>query len=412
MTHAPVSEKERITEIDIVRGFALFGVLLVNVACFNGTFLSMMTGNAPLTNPLQLHGIDRTITLAIKLFAEGKFYTIFSFLFGLGFYIFISRAVEKGLPSKPLFRRRMFALLIFGLLNLILVWWGDILHVYSLGGFIFLAFDNKPVKALVRWSIILLIFSAAVSMLFSSSPATIQSRLSANPSSNNLVSPEWVSQSIEVFQNGGFAEIVRFRVFSEIPFLVAYLLFMLPKTMAMFILGMIAGKLKVFNNISGNLLFINRTWALTGVLGCLTLAGALLSGYPVMSGSLNNPVLYSLLYELSTVSVSLFYITSLLKLLTIPRVAVTLRPLQAVGRMALTNYLVQCIVCSLVFYGHGLGYLGRMSMGSGVIFTISFYATQVVISNLWFKHYKFGPFERIWRDYTYKKHVASLQHSA
>lgn len=124
MTHAPVSEKERITEIDIIRGFALFGVLLVNVTCFNATFLSMMAGNAPLTNPLQLQGTDRTISLAIKLFAEGKFYTIFSFLFGLGFYMFISRAIEKGLPSKPLFRRRMSALLIFGLLNLILVWWG------------------------------------------------------------------------------------------------------------------------------------------------------------------------------------------------------------------------------------------------------------------------------------------------
>lgn len=412
MTHAPVSEKERITEIDIIRGFALFGVLLVNVTCFNATFLSMMAGNAPLTNPLQLQGTDRTISLAIKLFAEGKFYTIFSFLFGLGFYMFISRAIEKGLPSKPLFRRRMSALLIFGLLNLILVWWGDILHVYSLGGFILLAFANKPVKNLVRWAILLLIFSAAVSMLFSSSPATIQSQLSLEPGPDNLVSSEWVRQSIEVFQNGSFAEIVRFRVFSEIPFLVAYLLFMLPKTLAMFILGIIAGKLKVFNNISGNFLFINRIWVLTGVLGCLTLAGTLLSGYPVMGGSLNSSVLYSLLYELSTVFLCLFYISSLLKLLTMPRVAVALRPLQAVGRMALTNYLVQCIVCSLVFYGHGLGYLGRMSMGAGVMFTVFFYATQVVISNMWFKHYKFGPFERMWRDYTYKKHRAALQRSA
>ncbi|UMZ73434.1 DUF418 domain-containing protein [Natranaerofaba carboxydovora] len=400
--HTPISEKKRIKDIDIIRGFALFGVLLVNVFYFNTTFTATLVGQVPLLNPLELSpGLDQITATLVSFFAEGKFYTIFSFLFGLGFYIFISRAEDKGLESKPLFKRRMFSLFIFGLLNLILVWWGDILHVYALGGFILVLFKDKPVKVLRRWVLILLTFSIiASSLMFSASPMAFQ----AMDTSSYMVSPQMVEQSFEVFRNGNYLEIIGFRITNELPFLLFYFIFIIPKTLAMFLIGMIAGKMNIFENIKDNLALINKIWKVTGIVGGVSLIAMLLSGYPVLglNGTGLSPV-YAFFFEVGTVSISLFYITSLIKLLRKSMFAKVLYPLQSVGRMALTNYLVQCIVCSLVFYGHGLGYIGNMSVFTGVIFTIAFFVLQMVISSVWLKYYKFGPFEWIWRKYTYGK---------
>src|SRR5690554_3009845 len=111
----PMPFKERVEEIDIIRGFALFGVLLVNVAMFNTTLFSKAVSSAPLSNPLGLANFgDRLGAIFIQIFAEGKFYTIFSMLFGLGFYIFMERAENKGFAPNPLFRKRMLFLMLFG----------------------------------------------------------------------------------------------------------------------------------------------------------------------------------------------------------------------------------------------------------------------------------------------------------
>ena len=101
----PVNEKKRIMDIDVIRGFALLGVLLVNVFFFNTTFTATLVGQDPLSNPLQLgFGLEQIIAVMISFLVENKFYTIFSFLFGLGFYIFINRAEAKGITSRPLFK--------------------------------------------------------------------------------------------------------------------------------------------------------------------------------------------------------------------------------------------------------------------------------------------------------------------
>ncbi len=401
--HTPVNQQSRIKDIDIIRGFALFGVLLVNVMFFNSTFSSTLVGQLSVTNPLSLDfGLNQMTAVLISLFAEGKFYTIFSFLFGLGFYIFISRAEEKGISSKPLFKRRMFLLFIFGLINLIFVWYGDILHVYALGGFILLFFKDKSIPSLKRWVFILLIFTTIISSLFFvASPLDYQAYGDSNP----LMSPEQVEHSFEVFKNGNFIEIVSFRVTNELPFLLFYFIFIIPKTLALFLLGMIAGKLNIFRNIHEHMYYIHKVWKVTGIVGSISLIAVLFSGYPILNLSpiIQNSFVYGFFYELGTVVISLFYITSLMKLMRSDRIVRILHPLQYVGRMALTNYLVQCVVCSLVFYGYGLGYIGEIGVITGIIFTMALFTFQVVVSRIWFKHYNFGPLEFIWRKYTYGK---------
>ncbi|MCC5908824.1 MAG: DUF418 domain-containing protein [Clostridiaceae bacterium] len=398
----PVSEQSRVKEIDIIRGFALFGVLLVNVVFFSSiTIATLTSGITVLSYPLNLSNpIDRILAIFIRLFAEGKFYTIFSILFGLGFYIFIKRVEEKGFSPKSLFRRRLFLLLIFGVLNLFLVWFGDILHIYAIVGFILLALRNKSIKSLKRWIIILLIIFTLLMTISTASPLAIRSHFG---DVDYFSYSERVEKSFDVYENGSYFEIITFRMTNDVPFVLISSLFTIPKILAMFLIGLLLAKLNIFHDIEGNLHLIKKIWKRTGALGLLSTLICIVMGYIYLPGLLVASLSFGLFYELGTVLLSLFYITSLLLLLRKDAFVKILSPLQWIGRMALTNYLVQCILCSFVFYGQGLGLITNMSILAGVLFTIVIFSLQVIFSKIWFNYNKFGPFEWIWRKYTYSK---------
>jgi len=398
--HQPIKGASRIKEIDIVRGFALFGVLLVNVVYFSSiTLESLTSGVTPLSNPLMLtSSLDRISAIIIQLFGEGKFYTIFSFLFGLGFYIFIQRAEEKGLSAKHLFNRRLITLLIFGLLHLFLVWYGDILHAYALGGFILLRFRNKSIKYIKRWIIILLIISTVIAILKSASPIAIDTHFNYE---NYFSYNKGVTNSFNIYGSGNYFETIKYRAVNEIPYVLIYLLFIIPKTLAMFLLGVICGKLNIFNKLNENYTFIKKGWIITGALGLTTTIICIIFGYFYLPNLMISSLVFGLFYEMGTVFLSLFYIASLLLLMKRKIYFKIFAPLEGVGRMALTNYLVQCILCSFIFYGHGLGLISRIGIFQGVIFTLALFGLQIITSNIWFKYYNFGPFEWVWRKLTY-----------
>ncbi len=155
----PVQSGERINEVEMIRGVALLGILMVNMALFKSPFFDLrLPSNYP-------EGIERISAYFIQLFFTGNFYAIFSFLFGLGFYIFMDRTTQKGLELKPLYRRRLFALMVFGLLHITLFWSGDILFNYALVGFILMVFRNKPLEAIKKWIIGLFIASFILNMI-------------------------------------------------------------------------------------------------------------------------------------------------------------------------------------------------------------------------------------------------------
>lgn len=126
-----MQQNARIYSLDIIRGIAILCILFAN--------LPTMTGLDPF-NQAGYSGTDKVIRLLIDLFIQAKFYTIFAFLFGVGFYIFIKNAEAKGYSMYKLFSRRLCILLLFGLLHFIFLWYGDILHAYALAGFILLFF--------------------------------------------------------------------------------------------------------------------------------------------------------------------------------------------------------------------------------------------------------------------------------
>ncbi|MDX1389085.1 MAG: hypothetical protein R3344_07840, partial [Acidobacteriota bacterium] len=146
----PVAGGERLDIVDVIRGFAVFGILLVNMQFFNGP--QTLRGSGVEWFP---GGLDQAVRSAITFFAEGKFYSIFSTLFGLGLAIQMERAAARGAKIGKLYFRRLVVLLLIGLIHAFLIWWGDILAIYAMVGMLLLAFRNIRPKWLLVWALIL-----------------------------------------------------------------------------------------------------------------------------------------------------------------------------------------------------------------------------------------------------------------
>ncbi len=402
--HKPISKKERIFELDIIRGFALIGVLLVNMFAFNTTFFNETFATTLLKNPLVANGIlNKTIAIVVQLFAEGKFYTIFSCLFGLGFYIFMDRAEKKDLSSRKLFLRRTIFLYIFGLVHYTLVWWGDILHVYGLIGFLLIFFKNCQVKTIKRWIIALLtvstILTAGFTLLGEMAPLAMEAEaMEAQGHYFNSM----VKDSITLYQNGSLLETIQYRLTRETGYRVMGLIVQIPKILGMFLIGLYIGKKGIFNDLDGHRGIIRKTWQISGVIGGLTtlisimMLFSLIPIAPLFSSSV--AILFK---EIGTIFLSIFYMTSIVRLMKRPAVAKILMPLRYVGQMALTNYLTQCVFGSLIFYGHGLGLVQKVGPVTCVLLTVVIFGVQIPFSKHWLGKNQYGPCEWGWRRLTY-----------
>lgn len=402
----PIEKKERMVIIDIIRGFALLGVLLVNMLTFNSTFLLELTSSSPLTAPLLVEGtMNKIIALLVQVFAEGKFYTIFSVLFGLGFYIFISRVEAKGYSPNKLFIKRLFFLLIFGLLHMLLVWYGDILHVYSITGVFLLFFRNCQSKTIKKWIIALLfiaiLLTVGVSLVDEFTPF-MMSEVAYTSYINSMDAA--ANTSIEIYQHASYSEAVQYRVSNEWSYRLMGLVFQVPKILAMFLIGLLIGKEKIVENLSDYKRLNNKVWKVSGIVGgCASLSYLLIQQGLVTSSQLLSLGLIVTFEEVSTVAISLFYISSFVKLFSKASTKRIIEPFNYIGRMALTNYLMQCIICSFIFYGHGLGLVTSLSLLACVAITVLLFGIQIIMSKSWLARYNYGPFEWVWRRLTYGK---------
>ncbi|KAF0193538.1 MAG: hypothetical protein FD169_2444 [Bacillota bacterium] len=382
----PVPVKERIAVLDVIRGFALFGVLLVNMVMINYTLTDFSVGRDALSRPDLLVGtLDRIVAWTIQVVFQGKFYTIFAFLFGLGFYLFLNRDSENKAQNSRLFRRRIFFLLVAGLLHLIFVWWGDILTTYALIGFVLLGFRETKLPRLRNWIIGLLFFSfiiASASQLVVASPAA-----SGTPS----------DLARNIYTHGPYWEVVGYRLANEIPMMLLNTVGLLPRILGLFLMGLYAGRSGIFQNVGSHMAFIRKAWRIGGIIG---IGLSLLHLSMQLNANMTSAII---LREISTPFLSLFYVTSIMLLWQADKLTALFSSLAALGRMAFTNYLVQCIVCALLFYGHGLGLMGNISIAYIPVLTVVIYAIQVIYSKWWLEKYAYGPAEWIWRRLTYAR---------
>lgn len=393
----PLRPRERIQELDVIRGFALFGILLVNMTLFKSV-VDYFFIKTPVDMP---NFADQLGMWFIQLFATGKFYAIFSFLFGLGFYIFLERLMAKGWSPTTLYRRRLLGLLIFGLVHLVFIWSGDILFYYSVVGFFLMAFRRASPETLVPWIIFLFILAVLIeggfSLIISAAQVILGEEFTAEQTA-------MMEEATAVFRDGSFVEILRYRWTWEVWPALLMLVYYVPAVLAYFLCGLYAGKMGVFKNVEAHLPSLKRVWR-WGLGG-----GAVFTGLYILMGAEIIPVadlwrlpLLSMINQAGAVFLSAFYVTSLLLLLQKAFWKRVLTVFSAPGRMALTNYLSQSILCVLIFYGYGGGYFNQVSVVGGIGLTFGIVFLQVLWSNWWMARFNYGPLEWLWRYFTYRQ---------
>ena len=399
----PVARSERIQVIDILRGFALLGILLVNMELFSNPMQQVFLGLKEWTS-----AADQLAVWGIRFLAEGKFYSLFSFLFGLGFALQIQRAEARGTRFVPFYLRRLFILLLIGLAHAIFIWTGDILVLYAvMGAVLLLLFRGRAPRTLLIWCGVMLtatiLISAALTGLvalaqLSPEAAAEMSRDFAESEANMLAAAE---EAGRVFATGSFMEITRQRL-SDLSFMYAYVVFLAFNVLAMFLLGLYAGRREIFRDISAHVPLFRRVlwWGLPiGITGNLV--------YVIfLEGAVRNEPSWQTLLAvigqtIGAPALAMSYVAAITLLVQHDAWRARLGPLAAVGRMALTNYLLQSLVATTIFYGYGFGLFGQIGPAVGILLTLAIFTAQIPLSVWWMGRFQFGPVEWLWRTLTY-----------
>lgn len=368
----------RLIDLDILRGFSLLGVLLANLQSFTypGVYFPPLTFADHTL-------VDRAVEVLIRSFAEGSFYPLFAALFGLG----LAMQVQKPWFTSAHLRRRLLALLGFGLFHAVLVWEGDILVAYALLGFALISLRHKSTRTLLLLVCGCLIYSLGV----------FDAAFSAGGTPQNYL--ELVTTT---YSQGSYLEATRLRLIDlSAVFVEAFVFF--PHILACFLLGLLIGRRGATRTLSDGLL-LRRTLALSLGVGLpITTAHAV--------AMLTQPAIPAWLAALDTTlgsaALGFAYAAALLLLLRRPAWQKRLEPLSFVGRTSLSNYLFQSLVFTSLYYGYGGGLYARVPLSISVSLALAFYVLQVLASRWWLSQHAQGPAEALWRRLTYKTPVLS-----
>jgi len=405
MNYRPLKQTERIDLIDAVRGFALLGILMVNMPYMYEPMTAILLGARPDAS------LDDIIAKSfIMFFFEGKFYVIFSMLFGFGFFIFLSKGKDYGNNILPVFSRRLFFLFLFGVAHIVLLWAGDILLYYALFGFVLILFRNASDKKIVKWLLgltllptILLTIMTSLVVLFSQIPE-VKPEIDAQFRENTLVISELVERATLVYSTAGFAEIIAVRIEEFLSLLSGSLFFFCPLILAMFLFGLLIARRGIVANYPNYLPLFRKLFWWSLALGLITNTLYLIaSRYAVQSIPDGWSLLFMTMHTFGGLSLGLCYVSGIAILYIWGRGGFFTRYFAPIGRMALTNYLLQSILGAALFHSYGLGLYGKVAVWQGIVLTILIFAGQVFFSRWWFTHFQFGPFEWLWRSLTYGK---------
>lgn len=398
----PISRENRIITLDIIRGFALFGILLVNMAFFNTPKLFIIGTEVLLFADIG----SRIANYFILVFATGKFFTIFSFLFGLGFFIFMDRIQDKGLHVAPLYRRRLFFLFILGFIHAVFIWSGDILLTYSIAGFLLLFFRNSGAETIKKWAIwLFVIVNIVIGLLTYLS--TVVEAVFDDGSEIATYNQDLVQQAISIYQSGNFAEILSFRLAEEVPIILFNLVITVPFVLSVFLFGLFVGKKGITKNIDHHLNWIYSVWKKSFIFSAILTVVLLVLRMELVfiPFHLHFAILEIISYVTGLV-MSFFYMTSIALLYAKQKWLKFLSVFAPVGQMALTNYLTQTMICLIIF--NGFGFYGKVAPELGIVLTIVIFILQTYLSHYWLKKYRFGPIEWLWRAFTYK-HIPRMK---
>lgn len=394
----PIAQTERIDAVDVLRGLAVGGILIGNVQWFSG--YGMMPPSLAAAAPIS----DQITHFLVHFFIEGKFYSIFSLLFGFGFALQIARGEERGDTKATLFKRRLFWLLVIGLLHAYLLWAGDILSIYALVGFVLLLFRRKSDSSLLKWAFWLMVvpvisYAVIYGLFVAFVPPDAMAELESG------IAGRWQSSIDQVTQSSFLSIMTGYNLEYIVGRYMGLIIGMrLPKILAMFLLGLYAYRRGVFHDPIAHRPFIKKVFVYSSIIG---LAGnvifALLAGnespFPPSPGAVVGVLAYA--FGVPALAIA---IASLVLLIWPTRKSV-LSIFAPVGRMALTNYIMQTVICVIIFYGYGFGLFGSFGALYATLTALAIFAFQIVVSHLWLSQFKYGPLEWIWRQLTYKKRL-------
>lgn len=401
MTSASLTPvQQRLDHLDVLRGLALMGILMVNFAYFTQPVQSIALGASR-----ELSGADLGVEFLVAMLFTGKFIALFSMLFGAGFALMSGRAAERSAPFWGVYLRRLFVLMALGLAHLLLVWSGDILLVYSLCAlFMILFFASTPTRRLWKWALLffaippLMVWLFALLILAAGSDPELQAGISAGFDQAEQELLAEVERAAAINAAGSWAENVGQRA-RDLRFMLESFLFWIPPIIGFFLLGRWLIETGRLLRPHEHRLFFRR-WRSRGLALGLPIAAAA-AWLSMSAGSLVVPTplaaLALSLYSLAAVILALGYL-SIVMLGAQP-----LHFLAPVGRMALSNYLLQSLFWTWVFYGHGLGLWGSLPRWSHPLLVLGFFAVQIVISHWWMARFRFGPAEWLWRSLSYLK---------
>jgi len=393
MNMRPVAAGERIEVLDALRGAALFGIITANMRGFSGPLAAYFDHRLMWTDP-----VSRVAQAIVDIFIQGKFITLFAFMFGIGFAIQMERADRSGIASRMFYVRRLAILLLFGVLHFVFVWWGDILAPYAILGFALMLFRTRSQKALLRWATVLYLHPLLLGTLM-----FVGHSAGARIPSPPPTTPAELERIIAVYGTGDYASIVVQNI-KELPFMFFGLIFFYPRVLGIFLFGLWVWREGIIRELPSKTALLRRCQTHGLWVGLLfnTIAVALKEVFhpdPLAPG----PVILAINLAL-TIGVpagSLFYASTVALLWEQTEWRARLRPFVAVGRVALTNYLLQSVICTTLFYSWGFGLYGRVNPLLGFIPTIAVYAVQIVFSMWWLRRFATGPMEWLWRRLTY-----------
>lgn len=397
---SPTAAAERIDLIDALRGIAVCGILIGNMQWFSGY------GMIPPALDAGASAADQVTKFLVHFFIEGKFYSIFSFLFGFGFALQIARAADRGDLKAAVFKRRLFWLLVIGALHATLLWAGDILSVYALMGFVLLLFRRRSEASLIRWAAIFIaipvVWYAALFVLFVAFvPATALAEIDAGQAG-------FWTETLATVSNGSYWQIVSDYNLKYLAgrWMGLIMQMRLPKILAMFLIGFYVYRLGIFQNLAAHRPLVRKV-ALAGltlgVIGNAAMAGMAGNEAPFPPTALTLLGVVGYAFGVPALALGIVAVLALTWETGVGNRALSI--VAPVGRMALTNYLLQTVTCLTIFYGYGLGWFGQVGAASATLIALAIFGVQIVVSNLWLRAFAYGPVEWVWRQLTYRKRL-------
>ena len=363
--HRPVPPGERIVALDVIRGFAMFGVLVA--------YGVWSLGNLP---PESFRPVDHVVAGVAGFAVDGKFYTLLAFLFGLGFELQLSRSGGDDRETVRLYRRRMLVLAAIGLVHALLLRNGDILLPYAVAGLLLVLFRKASDQAVLAAAFVILLIPVAARLLWEAS---------------GLPMPERPTGSGRSFLEENFA---------WVRYWYATAILSWPPNLTLFLLGLLAGRRAWITRIAA------RPESAVKIL-----AGGLAAGIAFFAATgWAAPPLAGLLFTFHAWGLAAAYAALLLLALRTPLGPAALRPLAAVGRMALTNYLMQAALIVPVCLV--LGLFDRFTPSRGLLLALILFPLQAGFSLLWLRRFDFGPAEWFWRLLTYGRPPGSRKAAA